>query len=67
MAIALMGDEQVEDRLRLLATKLIVQGRSGLCLLDRHAGLQVADRGRAATVVGWPPLTLPDAFSSIRP
>jgi hypothetical protein len=63
-----MGDEQIEDRFRLLPAKLIVQGRAGLCLLDRHAGLQVTDRGRGATVVAWPPLALPisDTFSSIR-
>jgi hypothetical protein len=34
-----MGDQQIENRFGLLAPKLVVQGRSGRRLLDRHAGL----------------------------
>lgn len=54
-----MGEEQVEDRFGLLAPELIVQSRSRWRLLNRHADLQVADRGRGSPVVAGPPLALP--------
>jgi len=63
---ALMGEEQVEDRFGLLAPELVVQCRSGRCLLDRHASLQIAGRGRGPAIVAWPPLALlaPDTSTS---
>jgi hypothetical protein len=63
-----VGHEQVEDCLGLLASKLVVQRRSGFCLFDRHRRLQVADRGDDAAAVTWPTLRLnaPDTSSSMR-
>jgi hypothetical protein len=46
-----MGDQQVEDRFGLLAPKLVVKGRSGRRLLDRHAGFQIVGRGRGPPIV----------------
>lgn len=53
-----MGDQQLEDRLGLLAPELIVEGRSGRRLLDRHLDLQVAERGRGSPVVAGAPFAM---------
>jgi hypothetical protein len=60
----LIGREQVEDRFGLLAPELIVEGRAGRRLLDRHLGLQVAGRGCRAAVMAGPPFgsPVPGAF-----
>jgi hypothetical protein len=62
---ASMSDQQLEDRFGLLPPKLVIQGRSGHCLLNRHLGLQVSDRVcGAAAVAGSPALPIPDTSTS---
>ena len=54
-----VGDQQIEDRFGLLAPELVVEGRSGRRLLDRHLGLQVAGRGCGPPIMVGPPLGSP--------
>jgi len=62
-----MRDQQVEDRFGLLAPELVVQGRSGRRLLDRHVGLQVAGRGCGPPIVAGTPLgsLIPDTSAAV--
>lgn len=55
----LIGREQIEDRFGLLASELVVQGRSGRRLLDRDADLQVVDRGCGPPIMAGPPFGSP--------
>lgn len=59
-----MRNQQVEDRFGLLATELVVEGRSGRRLLYRDVGLEVVDRGCGPPVVAGPPFgsPVPGAF-----